>query len=105
MFLLNLVWSAVMFMLALAFYKQTRLHGGPSLEYSTRDRFLNERFGQFLRKMSLTVIGLLAASAWMVWHSWFWAFVLVLSIPAIAAVQIARTKKSLPEHYRRSLPR
>jgi hypothetical protein len=105
MFILNLVWSAFTLFLALTFWKQTRLHAGPGLEYSTRDRFLNESFGKFLRKMSMTVIILCGASAWMVWHSWFWAFMLLMSIPALAAVQIVRTKNALPNNYKRSLPR
>lgn len=103
--LLNMGWSALTVFLAIALYKESRKHANdPALSYSSRDRFSDSFFNNFLRRMTFLVGLLLVGSALAVWSSWLLAILLVAAIPALVTVQVMRGKSAIGNSYKRSLP-
>lgn len=94
-----------MVLLAGTIWRTSRQHSRPELGSSSRDNYREQFFARFMRRMSLTAVLLCLVSALVVWSSFTWAVIFVLAIPAVAALQISRTKKSIESSGNRSLPR
>jgi hypothetical protein len=103
--MLALLWTAFTLFLAATIWKTAREHAKPELGYSSRDNHREAFFARFVKKMSLTAVLLCVASAIFVWSSPLLAVLLVLAIPAVAALQVARSKRSIESSGNRSLPR
>ena len=99
-----LAWTILSLFLGATIYRNAREHSKPSFGYSSYENHREAFFARFVKRMSLTAVLLCLASAFVVWQSPLWAVMLVLAIPAVAAIQIAREKRSIESSKNRSLP-
>jgi len=102
--ILALVWTVLSLFLAVTIWRNAREHTRPQLGYSTRDNYRETVVARFIRKMSLTASFLCVLSAVMIWSSFTAAVLCLLAIPAVAAFQIFKGKKSIEGSANRSLP-
>ena|SRR5579885_775332 len=105
MFLLPLAWTIFCLFLGVTISRNARAHARPELGMSTRDNYREKFFARFIRRMSFTAVCLCVISALVVWSSFTWAVILLLAIPAVAALQIARGKRAIEASGNRSLMR
>ena len=102
--MLALAWTVFTLFLAVTIWRTGRQHSQPELGFSTTHNNREAFFARFIRRMSLTAIGLCLLSAVLVWSSAFWAIMALAAIPALAAFQIFSTKRAIESGSRKSLP-
>ena len=105
--MLALIWTIFSLFLAATIWRTARQHSRPELGFSTTHNNREEFFARFVKKMSVTAVCLCLMSAVAVWFfgAWFWGIALMLAIPAVAALQVVRSKKAIESSGNRSLPR
>jgi hypothetical protein len=105
--MLALLWTVFSLFLAAGIWRTARQHSRPELGFSTTHNHREEFFSRFVKKMSVTAVSLCLMSAVAVWffHAWFLGIVFMLAIPAVAALQVVRSKKAIENSGNRSLPR
>jgi len=102
--MLALAWTVFTLFLAVTIWRTSRQHSQPELGFSTSYNNREAFFSRFVRKMSLTAVGLCLLSALLVWSAPWLAFFALAAIPALAAFQIFTTKRAIESGSRKSLP-
>jgi hypothetical protein len=90
--------------LGVTIVKTAKRHSQPSFGYSSYENHREAFFAKFMKRMSGTAFILCLASAFFVWFSWSLALLCLLAIPAVAALQIYRSKRAIESSGNRSLP-